>query len=92
VPARPADGRGRGAVRRIHLRQLDQHRNLKADLERHGQNIDKPIAGLLTDLKRRGLLKDTLVVWCGEFGRTTRGRMAATTTAMGSPPGWPAER
>ena len=48
----------------------DQHRNLKADLERHGQNIDKPIAGLLTDLKRRGLLKDTLVVWCGEFGRT----------------------
>jgi hypothetical protein len=48
----------------------DQHRNLKADLERHGQAIDKPIAGLLTDLKRRGLLKDTLVVWCGEFGRT----------------------
>ena len=48
----------------------DQHRNLKADLEKHGETIDKPIAGLLTDLKRRGLLKDTLVVWCGEFGRT----------------------
>jgi hypothetical protein len=48
----------------------DQHRNLKADLERHTGAIDKPIAGLLTDLKKRGLLKDTLVVWCGEFGRT----------------------
>ncbi len=48
----------------------DQHRNLKADLEKHGQAIDKPIAGLLADLKKRGLLKDTLVVWCGEFGRT----------------------
>ena len=37
---------------------------------------DKPIAGLLTDLKRRGLLKDTLVIWGGEFGRTpmTEGR------------------
>jgi uncharacterized protein (DUF1501 family) len=32
--------------------------------------VDKPIAGLLQDLKARGLLKDTLVVWAGEFGRT----------------------
>ena len=32
--------------------------------------MDKPIAGLLTDLKQRGLLKDTLVIWGGEFGRT----------------------
>jgi uncharacterized protein (DUF1501 family) len=32
--------------------------------------VDKPIAGLLQDLKSRGLLKDTLVVWAGEFGRT----------------------
>ncbi len=41
--------------------------------ENHRQNarrIDKPIAGLLTDLARRGLLDETLVVWCGEFGRT----------------------
>src|SRR5205807_298203 len=39
----------------------------------HGRNdieVDKPIAGLLKDLKRRGLLKDTLVLWGGEFGRT----------------------
>jgi arylsulfatase A-like enzyme len=34
------------------------------------QQIDKPIAGLLEDLKQRGLLEDTLVVWAGEFGRT----------------------
>ncbi len=48
----------------------DQHRNLKADIERHAGAIDKPIAGLIADLKKRGLLKDTLIVWCGEFGRT----------------------
>ena len=48
----------------------DQHRNLRADLERHTTAIDKPIAGLLTDLKRRGMLDDTLIVWSGEFGRT----------------------
>ena len=34
------------------------------------RSVDKPIAGLLTDLKQRGMLEDTLVVWCGEFGRT----------------------
>ncbi|OWK43492.1 DUF1501 domain-containing protein [Fimbriiglobus ruber] len=48
----------------------DQHRNLRTDLARHTAAIDKPIAGLLADLKRRGLLADTLVVWSGEFGRT----------------------
>lgn len=48
----------------------DQHRNLKADMERNCGAIDKPIAGLLTDLQQRGLLKDTLVIWGGEFGRT----------------------
>ena len=48
----------------------DQHFNLKAALERNTAAIDTPIAGLLTDLRQRGLLKDTLVVWGGEFGRT----------------------
>jgi len=48
----------------------DQHFNLKASLERNCGEIDKPIAGLLTDLQQRGLLKDTLVIWGGEFGRT----------------------
>ena len=48
----------------------DQHRNLKTDMERHANAIDKPMAGLLADLKKRDMLKDTLVVWSGEFGRT----------------------
>jgi hypothetical protein len=48
----------------------DHHRNLTADMEKNCNAIDKPIAGLLADLEARGLLKDTLVVWGGEFGRT----------------------
>ncbi|QDT98661.1 DUF1501 domain-containing protein [Gimesia aquarii] len=48
----------------------DQHSGLKAGHERNSQMVDKPIAGLLADLKQRGLLEDTLVVWGGEFGRT----------------------
>ncbi len=54
----------------------DQHRNLKADLERNCNSIDKPIAGLLADLKQRGLLKDTLIIWGGEFGRTPHAQFA----------------
>ncbi len=50
--------------------QWDHHRNLKASLEEKTTSIDKPIAGLLQDLKERGLLQDTLVLWGGEFGRT----------------------
>ncbi|CAN5509019.1 DUF1501 domain-containing protein [soil metagenome] len=48
----------------------DQHRNLKADLTRNCESIDKPAAALLQDLKDRDMLKDTLVIWGGEFGRT----------------------
>ena len=48
----------------------DQHRNLREDLSRNCSAVDRPIAALLTDLKRRDLLKDTLVIWGGEFGRT----------------------
>src|SRR6185437_3368313 len=48
----------------------DQHGNLKADLKANCQASDLPIAGLLKDLKSRGLLEDTLVLWGGEFGRT----------------------
>ena len=47
----------------------DQH----SDLKKHGEHalaVDKPVAGLLTDLKQRGLLDDTIVWWGGEFGRT----------------------
>jgi hypothetical protein len=48
----------------------DHHFNLTSTLERNARDVDTPIAGLLTDLKQRGLLKDTLIVWSGEFGRT----------------------
>ena len=47
----------------------DQHSNLEKHAE-HAFNTDQPVAGLLADLKQRGLLEDTLVWWGGEFGRT----------------------
>jgi hypothetical protein len=48
----------------------DTHRNHNAQTRQLCDDIDRPMAALLTDLKRRGLLDDTLVVWGGEFGRT----------------------
>ena len=48
----------------------DQHSNLKSGHEKNAHAVDQPIAGLLKDLKSRGLLEETLVVWTGEFGRT----------------------
>lgn len=49
----------------------DTHRNHNDTVRRLARDIDQPMAALLTDLKRRGLLEDTLVVWGGEFGRTS---------------------
>jgi arylsulfatase A-like enzyme len=61
------------------------------------RDVDQPSAALIKDLKQRGLLDDTLVVWGGEFGRTaysqgalTATTTAATTTRAASPCGWPA--
>jgi len=48
----------------------DQHGNLKAGHEKNAFDTDQAIAGLIKDLKRRGLLNETLIVWAGEFGRT----------------------
>jgi len=50
--------------------QWDQHGNLYQGHMKNAAEVDKPIAGFLQDLKSRGLLKDTLVLWGGEFGRT----------------------
>ncbi len=50
--------------------QWDQHGNLRKGHQQNAAEVDKPIAGLLQDLKSRGLLDDTLVLWGGEFGRT----------------------
>jgi hypothetical protein len=47
----------------------DGHKRIKSDYDRHGPILDRPAAGLLIDLKARGMLDDTLVVWTTEFGR-----------------------
>ena len=49
----------------------DQHRNLPTQLAKNCKLTDQPSAGLVKDLKQRGMLDDTLVVWGGEFGRTS---------------------
>jgi hypothetical protein len=54
--------------------QWDHHQNLRTALTNKAQSVDKPIAGLLRDLRTRGLLEDTLVLWGGEFGRTPYGQ------------------
>jgi hypothetical protein len=51
------------------LLNWDAHKTLKADYDRHLPIFDQPTAGLLTDLKQRGMLDDVLVIWCTEFGR-----------------------
>ena len=64
-------------------RGWDQHRNLPADLPKMTRATDQPTAALLNDLKERGLLKDTLVVWGGEFGRTVYCQGKLTQTNYG---------
>ena len=55
----------------------DQHGNLPKDIERQAKETDQPSAALIKDLKQRGMLEDTLVIWGGEFGRTnySQGRL-----------------
>ncbi len=55
----------------IFHRGWDQHGNLTGDLPLQAKDIDRACYGLITDLKQRGMLDDTLVLWGGEFGRTT---------------------
>jgi uncharacterized protein (DUF1501 family) len=58
----------------------DHHGGLPAGIRRQAKDVDQACYGLLTDLKQRGLLDDTLVVWGGEFGRTnySQGKLTAT--------------
>ena len=60
-------------VRFIELghRGWDQHNNLRTRLKANAEATDQPIAALITDLKQRGMLEETLIVWGGEFGRST---------------------
>jgi len=68
--ARRFSEKGVRFVQVSHTYKWDQHERLKRDHEQNAREVDKPIAGLLRDLKSRGLLEDTLVLWGGEFGRT----------------------
>ncbi|MSU05032.1 MAG: DUF1501 domain-containing protein [Pedosphaera sp.] len=61
--------RGVRSVQILH-RGWDQHGDLPREIRAQCKDIDQPTAALIKDLKQRGLLKDTLVVWGGEFGRT----------------------
>jgi hypothetical protein len=68
--ARRFSEKGVRFVQVSHTYKWDQHENLKRDHAQNAAEVDRPIAGLLKDLKSRGLLEDTLVLWAGEFGRT----------------------
>jgi uncharacterized protein (DUF1501 family) len=61
----------------IFHRGWDQHSDLPRDLASQCKDVDQPCFGLIQDLKQRGLLEDTLVIWGGEFGRTiySQGRL-----------------
>ena len=63
----------------LYHRGWDQHYNLPSDLRLQSEDIDQPSAALIRDLKQRGLLDDTLVIWGGEFGRTaySQGKLEA---------------
>ncbi len=74
--------RGVRAVQILH-RGWDQHGNLPADIRSQCKDTDQPTAALLADLKRKGLLDSTLVVWGGEFGRTVYSQGTLTKTNYG---------
>ena len=57
-------------VQATHSYKWDQHSDLFNKHTSNAYEVDKPIAGLLKDLKARGMMDDTLVIWAGEFGRT----------------------
>ncbi len=64
-------------------RGWDQHGTLPADIQKQCRETDQPSAALVRDLKQRGLLEDTLVVWGGEFGRTNYSQGTLTETDYG---------
>src|SRR5437879_3970006 len=68
--ARRLAERGVRFIQCTHSYKWDQHGQLYTKHTENAREVDKPIAGLLKDLKSRGLLKDTLVIWAGVFGRT----------------------
>jgi uncharacterized protein (DUF1501 family) len=74
--------RGVRAVQILH-RGWDQHGSLPSEIRHQCSDTDQPCAALLRDLRQRGLLDSTLVVWGGEFGRTVYSQGTLTTTNYG---------
>lgn len=74
--------RGVRFVQLMH-RGWDQHSDLPRQIRGQCEDIDRPVAALLKDLKQRGLLEDTLVLWGGEFGRTVYSQGTLTATNYG---------
>ena len=74
--------RGVRFVQLMH-RGWDQHGNLPAQIRGQARDVDQPAAALIQDLKQRGLLEDTLVIWGGEFGRTVYSQGALTPNNHG---------
>jgi hypothetical protein len=70
ILARRLAERGVRFIQCTHSYKWDQHGELFKKHTENAREVDKPIAGLIRDLKARGLLEDTLVIWAGEFGRT----------------------
>ncbi|MCH2203052.1 MAG: DUF1501 domain-containing protein [Fuerstiella sp.] len=58
----------------LYHRGWDQHGGIPTNIPKQAHDIDQPQAALITDLKQRGMLEDTLVVWAGEFGRSVYGQ------------------
>jgi hypothetical protein len=67
----------------LYHRGWDQHNNCPAGLRTQCYDTDQPSAALVSDLKKRGLLEDTLIVWGGEFGRTVYSQGTFTATDYG---------
>jgi hypothetical protein len=67
----------------LYHRAWDHHTHLPAGIRQASREIDQPTAGLIQDLKERGLLDDTLVIWAGEFGRTVYSQGALTADDYG---------
>src|SRR3989441_11665107 len=82
ILARRLAERGVRFIQLFH-RGWDQHNNLPRDLALQCQQTDQPSAALIQDLKQRGMLDDTLVVWGGEFGRTVYSQGELTETNYG---------
>ena len=67
----------------LYMRGWDQHGNLPGEIRQQAAAVDRAQAALITDLRRRGLLDDTLILWAGEFGRTVYSQGALSHTNYG---------